>query len=478
MREEEAWAAAICGLVSTGLYWWGQRLIRMRRIVEDVPTSKAHGVCIGLSEVKGLAVTDAPLTSYLAEEEVVWYSWDVKEHWRRTETYTDSKGRTQVRTVSGWTTVASGGEFVPFDLTDETGFVRVQPHGAQIEPRCVFAQTVFIGHPLYHGKGPSMVVPYSTFTRSFTENAILRNDKLYVLGSARLQEDAALPEITAVETDDPFLVSVRSEESIVKSKRWGAIFAHLFGALALVGSFIAMDGRSAHSELAAASGSYYGYASPGFMDFLRTHVGAIALGILAYLFLMSVGWAWLVYNGLVKARNRLQAAWSLIDVQLKRRHDLIPNLVAAVQGIMKHERDLQTFIAELRTAAADKRRGGSNLKEIRAHGSAVLADVKAVREAYPQLTADANSAALMDALTDTENRIALATQYANDCLMNLKNRMEAVPDCWVVRITGFTPEQRGFFTARESETAVPQVRVAPQSSSSSVAADQERAGPA
>lgn len=460
MREEEAWVAAIGGVVSTLLYWWAQRMIRMRRIVEDVPTSKAHGVCIGLTELKGAAATDEPLTSYLAEAEVVWYSWDIQEHWRRIETYTDSKGKTHTRVVSGWTTVASGGEFISFNLTDDTGHVLVRPKGADVETRCIFSKTVSIGHPLYHGKGPDIVVPDSTFTRSFTENAICRNDQLYVLGSARLRPDVAAPEILAVKTDDPFLVSVRSEESIVKTKRWGAYFAHFFGMLALSATAIALDARSMDGALQASRFGGYGYREPGFAEFMSAHGLTILLAVLAYVFLMTVGWAWLVYNGLVRARNRLHAAWSLIDVQLKRRHDLLPNLAAAVKGVMQHERELQTLIAELRTAAADQRRGGSNLQEIREHGSAVLADMKLIREAYPSLTADKNSAALMDSISDTENRIALATQYANDCLMNLRNRMEAVPDRWVVQISRFTPEQRGFFKAGAADQEVPTVSVA------------------
>ncbi len=90
------------------------RCLKRKRLIDDLPTSKAHGVFIGLTELKGTAESEAPLTSYLAGMRCVWYAWDVKEHWSRTvtETYTDSHGRTQIRTrrESGWEVVARGGE--------------------------------------------------------------------------------------------------------------------------------------------------------------------------------------------------------------------------------------------------------------------------------------------------------------------------------------------------------------------------------
>ena len=112
-------------LVVCGLCLWGSaRQLRRRRILGDTPTSKAQGVFIGFVELKGTAESAQPLTSFLAETACVHYAWQVDEHWSRvvTESYTDSKGNRQTRTrvESGWTTVAEGGETIPFYLRDES----------------------------------------------------------------------------------------------------------------------------------------------------------------------------------------------------------------------------------------------------------------------------------------------------------------------------------------------------------------------
>ncbi|NDE99952.1 MAG: hypothetical protein EB034_17015, partial [Verrucomicrobia bacterium] len=103
----------------------GLRAGRRRRLVENLPTSKTTGVFIGLVELKGTAEVDAPLTSFLAECRCTHYQWSVEEQWERsvTETYTDDEGntKTRTRTESGWTTVANGGETIPFYLQDDCG---------------------------------------------------------------------------------------------------------------------------------------------------------------------------------------------------------------------------------------------------------------------------------------------------------------------------------------------------------------------
>ncbi|MSR74210.1 MAG: LemA domain-containing protein [Planctomycetes bacterium] len=456
MRDEALTWAGVCGLLTLILFWIGQRKLRMKRLIQDIPTSKAAGVCIGLSEIKGKAECEAPLTSYLAEAEVVHYSWNVQEHWRRIETYTDSKGRTQIRVVSGWTTVASGGEQIPFDLRDTTGAVRVEPVGADVEGQSIFSRTVSIEHPLYYGKGPGGGVPYSTFTRSFSETAIVNGAQLYILGSARLRTEVAAPVITQVKSEDPYLISVRSEEQIVRGKAWGTALCHIGGLLGAMAIGAILDTTPTSTwELEASSTSYRVSRESNFGDFLAAHWRGLLLGALCYGALLTAGWMWLIHNGLVRLRNRLHSAWSLVDVQLKRRHDLIPNLVKVVQGSQRHEKDLQTLIAEARTAAADARSNGDNLSEIKSHGGGLVKHLVAVREAYPDLGANANFSRLMDQLIDTEDRIALATQFSNDCLTNLRNRMETIPDLFVVKLARFSPEKRGWYNAAPTERAVP-----------------------
>lgn len=166
---------------------------RRRRLVENLPTSKTTGVFIGLVELKGSAESSHPLTSRLAEQPCVVYEWSVDEHWSRTvtETYTDKDGKTHTRTrhESGWTTVANGGEAIPFYLQDDCGVVLVRPQGAKVEPRGMFDETCGPGDPLYYGKGPAHAVANSDHRRRFCERGIPQHAMLYVLGQARERED-------------------------------------------------------------------------------------------------------------------------------------------------------------------------------------------------------------------------------------------------------------------------------------------------
>ena len=126
---------ALLGLLTL---WGAFRAGRRRRLVENLPTSKTTGVFIGLVELKGTAESANPLTSFLAEQPCVDYQWSVEEHWSRTvtETHTDSDGKshTETHTESGWTTVASGGEMIPFYLQDDCGVILIRPEGAKLEP--------------------------------------------------------------------------------------------------------------------------------------------------------------------------------------------------------------------------------------------------------------------------------------------------------------------------------------------------------
>jgi hypothetical protein len=128
------------------------RTLWHKRLIDDLPTSKTQGTFIGLTELKGTAESDFPLMSHLAGKRCVYYSWDVEEHWSKTvhETYTDSQGHrhTRTRTESGWTTVASGGQSIPFYLKDDTGIIRIVPDDADITPVTIFNQSCSPDDPL------------------------------------------------------------------------------------------------------------------------------------------------------------------------------------------------------------------------------------------------------------------------------------------------------------------------------------------
>jgi len=143
----------------------------------------------------------------------------------------------------------------------------------------------------------------------------------------------------------------------------------------------------------------------------------------------------MVFNSLVDLRLRVRQAWSLVDVQLKRRHDLIPNLVALVQGYRDYERQAQTELAGLRgeLLATPPGVAGPDYR-------AVANTVVAIAERYPDLKADASFASLHKHLVDTEQRIALARGYFNDVATHYNRRLEVVPERLVARLAAMKPQ--------------------------------------
>jgi LemA protein len=164
-----------------------------------------------------------------------------------------------------------------------------------------------------------------------------------------------------------------------------------------------------------------------------------------------------LYNGLVRARNEVKSAWSSIDVQLKRRHDLIPNLLETVKGYAAHERGTLDAVVSARQQAA----GFSGSVEDRARVenalTSSLRSLFALAEAYPDLKANQNFLALQEELAVTENKIGFSRQYYNDAAMRYKNLVEMFPGNIVAGMTGFQAEP--FFQLEEAgDRAVPEVR--------------------
>jgi LemA protein len=146
-----------------------------------------------------------------------------------------------------------------------------------------------------------------------------------------------------------------------------------------------------------------------------------------------------LYNGLVRARNEVKAAWSQIDVQLKRRWDLIPNLVETVKGYAAHERGALEAVVKARQQAIDVK-GVAERAQAENMLSQTLRSLFAVAEAYPDLKANQNFLALQEELASTENKIGFARQYYNDSAMRYKNRVETFPSNIFAGMFGFTPE--------------------------------------
>lgn len=161
-----------------------------------------------------------------------------------------------------------------------------------------------------------------------------------------------------------------------------------------------------------------------------------------------------IYNGLVRLRNEVRTGWSNIDVQLKRRIDLIPNLVETVKGYATHERETFTRVTEAR-ARAQQAKGPGEAAAASSLLGAALGGLFAVAEAYPQLAASENFRHLQAELADTEDKIAAARRYYNSTVLRYHNKLQTFPNMLVARPFGFKEEE--LFEVEESAREAPRV---------------------
>lgn len=181
--------------------------------------------------------------------------------------------------------------------------------------------------------------------------------------------------------------------------------------------------------------------------YVAAGLGIVALGISTY--------GIVLFNGFVKSKNQTENAWSQIDVQLKRRHDLIPSLVETAKGYMQHEKETLTQVTEARNLA----RQASSVKDAKqaeTRLSSALGQFFMTVENYPDLKADQHFLNLHEELTSTENKITFARQFYNDCVMNYNNLCQSIPNNIIAAIGHFTPQD--FFEIEDvTERKAPEV---------------------
>ena len=393
------WAMALL----FGWLWWSRT--RFARLLRDVPSTPINGVFVGLVETSGCVEHDDPFIAPLSKAPCVQYSWSVREHWRRTQTYKDSKGRTQTRTITGSDVVASGAAASDLRLRDRTGAIVVRADGASWTPQATFSATARRGQALYHSQAPGRVVSGSTGVRTFSEEAVPVGATAWVMGNAFIRPDGEALEIGAGSEEGVFLISLAGERSHAFSARAWAAVGLVAGSLCatgagigLAGLVIAIAGRRLAEDQAPA-------------------VGMAASGLL-WMAIVAAVWAFIVRNGAVRVRTRWERAASLVDVELRRRADLIPNLVAVTRASAAHEAAVQRAVAELRAGAAS-------------HPIMTI-----LAERYPDLRADQAFLALQRQLSDTESRIAQSRLFEIQSRERLLERLNSFPEGLIARVMG------------------------------------------
>lgn len=379
-------------------HWW-----RFARLLKDVPHTPVLGIFVGLVETAGTVRRDDAPRATLSGIPAVHFSWSVREHWRRTETYRDSKGKTRTRVRHGSDVVASGDATMDFILADDTGSIVVRSKGASWTPRTTFSERVSRGHPLYDTHARGRVVAGSTGVRTFTEVAVPVGSNAWVMANARPSASGDALELGAGGEEGVFMVSLSGESS------------HLFNARA-----IAVVGLVLGTASAAAAGAGFARLVAG----VAPGAGgtaiplACAIGLAGWFAAVGAIWVGIVRNGAVRVRTRWERAASLVDVQLKRRADLVPNLVAVTKGTAAHEAAVQRAVAELRAGAASQ------------------GILRMLAEAYPALTADQAFLALQRQLVETESRIAESRKFEIESRKALLERLSTFPEGTVARIMG------------------------------------------
>ena len=256
---------------------------------------------------------------------------------------------------------------------------------------------------------------------------------LYVLGQARQREDVVAPEIAADKTAVLFLISTRSEKQI--SSGYGV----WFWSLAFVGLLVALGGGVGWAVVNSSGGAI-----------TWTPLLIMGLGYAAALLLVYV---WTTFNSLINLHHRVEQGWSQVEVEIKRRHDLIPNLVQAVGGYRQYENETQTLLAAMRNQMEATPPGISG-----ADYQGLAPQLRIAVERYPDLKASESFLKLQASLVDTEQRIALARDYYNDVATFFNTRLGIIPDRYVALIAGL--KCRSLLTATDFERAPVTVNLA------------------
>jgi hypothetical protein len=394
----------------------GISTIKVKRLIEHLPTTSIDGVVYGLSEIKGTAElheSTGLLTAPLSEETCIYYFYQEKE----------KDGDT-------WKTVRQEEQSVPFRCRDESGSIVVDAseydphqHGASRSAGDTTSAEFIAATTVSRKRG----------SRKYREQRIEPGDSLYVLGPATINTDThdrllITDTETDAEDDLPFIVSNRSEKEVMLHKAFSAFILLAVGVVATVG---------------------IGLATAGMVTSFGPALYVTTTGFALTYLLVSLGIMY--HNDLVFLKRRVDRNWSNIDVALAKRFDLITQLVEVVQGYLDHEAEVIETISEARVlhqqdAPADPSDARLNAEE---H---VRDTITTTIEDTPALHGHDATAKLMDTLDEVETEVALMRDGYNAIVEHYNARCRRLPEVLITRLAGFAPVP--YYTAETNSSPV------------------------
>lgn len=387
-RFEQSWLAwiitagsALLGLI--GL-WMGIRAIKLKRLIEHLPTAKSTGLSYGMAELAGTIRVDddhPSVTSRLTQQPCVAYDYSIEER--------QGSGK-----KARWVTIESGGEQTSFWLADDAGQAIVYPDQADID------------YPEKYRRRDGR--------HRYTEYWLPFNETAYCLGFAGL--DRQRPDQLALqhESGNPFLITTDSEDAVVRGK----------GARGFLLTSVSLGGfLLAGTALLAASGQL----TPA--DLLIT-----ALIVPVFLLIYT---AILHYNDLVFLDNRAEKTWSDINTVLQKRHNLWPSLQRSVEAYLEHESQLLEAIGQVRAARPSTDQTPTQIDERTRFEHKLTRALQARLEAYPDLKGNEVVEQFMQQMEDTENYLALLRKGYSDAVEVYNTRSQSFPDVILARLFGF-----------------------------------------
>ena len=377
------WALVASVIVFFITAWFAIKSAKVKRLIENVTTTLSSGLSYGIAELKGelTLIKQTELRSPLTNTPCAWYRYLVEE----------KKGNGK---NSRWVTVQDDTRCVNFAAKDKEGNVPINAKDAEVITR----------HKTTSSRGRTR----------YSQWLLKPSDELYIIGQAEPDLDRAELVINKGNPDDVFIISNYSESDVMLKKALLSMIAFYAAFSALFFSVITwrgMEGQFSATDYMAA--------------------GLIAPLFLAVLMLI------MHYNDIIFLKTRAQRNWANIQVSLKKRFDLLPQLEKVLKSYTDHESELQQLLAAQRTMTDSALKTPTKLAPLISNEKILQKSFQALIEAYPELEADQLSSQLMDTLTQLENEVAFMRTGYNDSCTEYNARIQSFPDILLAKVFSF-----------------------------------------